>query len=349
VGAVCVSRRRLAALVAALAAACGLGCGSDGEGGGSRTGSQVPRAIAELCRGWTEHPSNPLIGPPFPETIIADPTFLDPSQTPDGRWHLFAHAVLSGIHHYTSPDGVAWTRRPPALFGVGAIRPYLHREGETYYLFYEALTDYYHSHIELRTSSDLFTWSDPTTVLSPELEWETGVLFTTGNPFLLERDGEYWLYYSADGIFLQDTLYFEPKYVGVARSSSITGPYRREPMPLIGPSVTDPELNLGAGSIKLLAEPVAGRWLAFNNTIYNDDVGDSRSSIRLLHSSDGLRWEKACEEPVLGPEPDTWRRSFVYAFDVRPVGDSLWMYFNARNGWFSGTERIGLATRDLAP
>ncbi|MBZ0253956.1 MAG: glycosyl hydrolase family 43 [Candidatus Methylomirabilis sp.] len=326
-------------------AACG---GGGGESDGLRPAA-VPPEIAALCTGWTDHPANPLLAPPFPEQIIADPTFLPPGQAPDGRWHLFAHAILTGVHHYTSEDGVAWTDNPPALLGLARIRPYLFREGPTYYLFYEALTDYYHSHIEVRTSADLFAWSEPTTVLEPEYEWERGALFTTGNPFLLKRDGAYWLYYSADGVFLHDALYFEPKYVGVARGPTPLGPFAKEPLPLIGPSAADPELNLGAGSIKLLDGPVAGRWVAFNNTIYNDADGNSRSAVRGVEQADGLAWEKACAAPVVAPEGDGWKRSFVYAFDVRPAGGALRMYYNARSGWFVGTERIGLASRALGP
>ncbi len=330
-----------AAAFAALVAAFTPGCGSDGAPAANALGG-VPDRVAALCSGWTDHPANPLIAPPPLEPIIADPSFVRPEDAPDGRWHLFAHAVLSGIHHYTSNDGIAWSQAQPALFGAARIRPYVYLEDGTYYLFYEALTDFTHSHMELRTSSDLFEWSEPSTVIEPELEWERGVNFTTGNPFVMKRGDGYWLYYSADGVFLDDTLYFEPKYVGVARSQSIRGPYRKEPLPILGPSITDPELNLGAGSIKLLTAPVDGRWVAFNNTIYDDENGESRSSIRVLFSQDGLAWRRACDEPIVAPEPNTWKRTFVYAFDVKPVGDELWMYYNARAGRFSGSERIGL-------
>ena len=67
--------------------------------------------LAELSRDevaaltWSWDPGSPLIGPPFPSPVLADPTFLPPDATPDGRWHLWAHSLL-GVHHHTSDDGL---------------------------------------------------------------------------------------------------------------------------------------------------------------------------------------------------------------------------------------------------
>nr|MCU0283976.1 hypothetical protein [Candidatus Nanopelagicales bacterium] len=61
--------------------------------------------VAALRWGWD--PRSPLLGPPFPSPVLADPTFLPPDATPDGRWHLWAHSLL-GIHHHTSDDGFTW-------------------------------------------------------------------------------------------------------------------------------------------------------------------------------------------------------------------------------------------------
>ncbi|HSO04929.1 MAG TPA: hypothetical protein VLQ92_10640, partial [Candidatus Limnocylindrales bacterium] len=72
--------------------------------------------LAELSRDevaaltWSWDPRSPLIGPPFPSPVLADPTFLAPDSTPDGHWHLWAHSLL-GIHHHTSEDGITWQRQ----------------------------------------------------------------------------------------------------------------------------------------------------------------------------------------------------------------------------------------------
>jgi hypothetical protein len=47
---------------------------------------------------WIDHPDNPLISPPWPEFLIADPSVVTPDISPDDQWHLFAHSLI-GIHH----------------------------------------------------------------------------------------------------------------------------------------------------------------------------------------------------------------------------------------------------------
>ena len=71
--------------------------------------------------------------PPRTSPIIADPTFLPPAETPDGRWHLFAHSIW-GVHHFVSDDGVGWA--PEGVAVRHAMRAFLHRDGGTYHLFY---------------------------------------------------------------------------------------------------------------------------------------------------------------------------------------------------------------------
>ena len=47
---------------------------------------------------WRVRP-DPVLQPPFPSPVIADPTFLPPDQTPGGDWRLWAHSLL-GLHAY---------------------------------------------------------------------------------------------------------------------------------------------------------------------------------------------------------------------------------------------------------
>ncbi|MFM2283307.1 MAG: hypothetical protein RL222_811 [Bacteroidota bacterium] len=49
----------------------------------------------------------PILFPPFGTPLIADPTVLLPTETPDRKWHLFAHTFW-GIQQFTSADGVQW-------------------------------------------------------------------------------------------------------------------------------------------------------------------------------------------------------------------------------------------------
>ena len=158
----------------------------------------------------------------------------------------------------------------------------------------------------------------------------------------MKREGKYWLYYSAGTVFLPDALYFEPTYIGLARSDNLLGPYQKETEPLISPAADDPYRNMGAGSMKVLEREWNGRLIGFNNGIYRDAEGNSRSAIMIISSLDGISWSNLCPGPIISPEPG-WKQAFVYAFDVRRVGQELWLYYNARDGWFKGRERLGLA------
>lgn len=290
---------------------------------------------------WIDHPDNPLIGPSAPDWMIADPSVLTPDLTPDGRWHLFANAIIQGIQHFVSDDGIRWTRVAKKLF-IG-IRPYIVREDDTYYLFYEKPAGLRGSVIAVRQSRDLLGWSDPRVVSSPEFPWEGKRLRTNGNPCLVRHEGRWRLYFSAGWVFLHDCLFIEPRYIGVAESDHILGPYIKRPEPLIGPSPDPFFRNLGAGSIKVLPPTGSTPWVGFNNGIYRDEDGHSRSEIHLLHSDDGYDWRLVSESPLLAPTNLGWKRALVYAMHVVEYEGQWRMYYNARDGWFIGKERIGLA------
>ena len=290
---------------------------------------------------WEDHPANPLIGPIFPDWMIADPSVLTPDQTPDGRWHLFANAILKGIRHFVSDDGVAW--RPVGYGLFLGIRPFVYLEAGVYHLFYEKAASLRRSVIARRTSTDLNTWSAPVTVLEPQFPWEGRGLRTNGNPCLVKYAGGYRLYFSASWVFLPDCLFIEPRCVGVAEAASIEGPFVKRETPLFGPSAEPYWRNMGAGSMKVLPPNADGVWYAFNNGIYRDKEGRSRSEIHLLKSADGLDWRVVSERPLLAPEAQGWKRALVYAMHVVEYQGEARMYYNARDGWFIGRERIGMA------
>ena len=301
---------------------------------------------AELGRvTWRLDSRNPLLRPPFPSPIIADPTFLPPAETPDGRWHLFAHSLF-GVHHHVSSDGVAW-RRGVRVCG-NALRAFLHREGREYHLLYERCRlmlpirrASWYSHIEMRSSTDLERWTSPTVLLRPSLAWhrEPGGGAAVGNPCLLKTDGGYRLYYSAGLVRLRDCGFDEPRHIGVADAAGLSGPFTPHPRPILSPQADDPFANLGAGSMKVL--PVDDGVVAFQNGIYWD------AAARLLGSTDGLAFAPL-GPPFLRPTRG-WMRSHVYAVDVRRAGRELLLYFNARSAWhwLVGREAIGRATAEV--
>ncbi|MBU1671251.1 MAG: family 43 glycosylhydrolase [Actinobacteria bacterium] len=300
--------------------------------------------MADYLKDWTDHPDNPLIEPPWPEFLLGDPSVVLPADSPDGAWHMFAN-TLTGIQHFTAVDGLHWGRHPKV--GPG-MRAFVYKEDGRFYLYYERFTiPQFRSHIELRESDDLWSWTEPEVVLVPDLPFEGRLSQNVGNPCLVKMGDGYILYYSAGIVFLRDLGFCEPRYVAVATSEGPRGPFNKEGRPMIAPESSDPYLNRGAGAIKVIEDPAGGRWLGFNNGIYRDADGRSRSAILLLTSKNGLEWKRLYSEPIVAPGGDVWKKALVYQLDVHRVGDEMWMYYNARSGWRFGTERIGLATCPL--
>jgi len=289
-----------------------------------------------------------VLAPPG-EPIVGDPTVVAPEASPDGRWHLFAW-TFAAIVHYASADGVAWTEvdRP---FKIGSVRPYVFKEGGVYHLLFEKFSRVAApqiSAIQISDSTDISTWSDPVTILEPTLDWEMETQTTVGNPFVVARDGQYWLYYSAAGVLLPDTGFTEPRYIGLARATDLRGPYSKEPRPIVSPDASVAWRNMGSGSMKVLGDKYAGRWVAFENGIYRDAMGASHSAIQVLESDDGVAWREACPAPPLAPTGSGWKKAFVYAFDTVRRGGDLRVYYNARDGWGTGIERIGFSSVALS-
>ncbi len=292
---------------------------------------------------WEQYEKNPVINPPFPSPIIADPTFLLPESTGDGKWHLFAHSLI-GIHHFISSDGIVW-KRLKGMVSFKSMRPFVFKEGDEYYLFYEKISNLfpYHSHLELRESSNLFEWSKPAVILKPSLTWhKDGSKYgAVSNPCLVKEGDAYRLYYSAGLVYLKDCKFYEPKYIGVANSPKINQEYEILPHPIISPSIDDMYSNLGAGSMKVIKTDDG--YVGFQNGIYWDyRKNHSGSAIRILASLNGYEWNLFRDEPIIKPDKG-WKKTHVYALDVKRVGNKFYLYFNARNGWFFGKEHIGLA------
>ena len=290
---------------------------------------------------WTEHPANPLIEPHFPYWMIGDPTVLLPTETPDGKWHLFANTIPPRLHEFVSEDGISWRR--VRSFCRGAMRPFVRRFDGIYHLFYEQIRWALpmRSRIMHRSSTDLVAWSAAREVLRPHLPWHGKLGRTVGNPCVVHWRDECLLFYSAGTVFLRDCGFVEPACIGLARSRSLNGPWRADPKPLFRPDHNDPLRNLGAGSIKMLPDPEREVLWGFNNGIFRDADGHSRSAVQILKSTDGTAWRPGEDGPFLVPGSG-WKKALVYALDVRWFENELRVYFNARDGWFIGKERIGL-------
>lgn len=307
--------------------------------------------LADYLCDWVEHPDNPLIEPAEGDWLIGDPTVLKPDESVNGLWNMWAYGFL-GIHHLTSSDGIVWEMKPGAMFGLGVVRPFVYADtagdDTVYYLFVEKYEGMTTSAMYYATSFDLENWTDLQVLLAPELDWEMEPNPVLGNPYLTfcEDQGLYRMYYSAGNVYIPECDFYEPRHIGVATASDIAGPWTKRSEPIVSPSESDPLMNMGAGSIKLLDEKIGSRFVALNNGIYQDAEGYSRSAIEVLSSVDGIVWEDVCGGPVVAPG-EGWKNAFVYAFDTVRDGDTIRMYFNARDDWADGVERIGMAVLEL--
>jgi hypothetical protein len=296
---------------------------------------------------WVDHPENPLIEPPFDTKVIAEPTIIMPDSSPDGRWHLYAVSLDAYINHMDSADGVRWNLLDRFTPGWN---PFVVKEGDTFYMFH-------HGHwfvkgesaIVCRSSKNLKSWTEDRVVLRPTFDWEKeGGKAVVRNACVVKLpDKTYRLYYASGYGWLDDCGYEEPLYNGVAFATNITGPYRKHDEPVIGPNGDDPYRNIGAGGLKVYYEQSEQVFVGFNNGIYRDREGRSRSAIHMLLSTDGLGWYSFPHNPVLRPEKG-WKEALVYQLDIRRVGNEIWLWYNSRDGWKEGVERIGLAKHKLA-
>lgn len=310
--------------------------------------AQLTRAEVAAIQ-WQPYPV-PLIEPPFPSPIIADPTFLPPEQCPDSQWHLWAHSMFS-LCSYRSLDGISWERGKPVT--GSALRAQILSAADGlpggYRLTYEKSRLFipsvrsWSSWIESRTSGDLQTWSQPQDLLTPTLLWHhSGKLGqSVSNPCLVKCDDRWRLYYSAGLTMIPDCGFPEPTHIGVAEGPSPAGPFEPLPEPLLSPG--DGPAGFASGALKVLR--VADGWVGFQNAITYDGI-HSASAIWALGSDDGVNWSTLADRPALGPGGQHWRSTHVYALDVRDTAAGPRLYFNARNGyhWTRGRERIGLAT-----
>lgn len=297
---------------------------------------------------WEKPHAKPVIRPPFPSPVIADPSFLAPDQTPDGLWHLFAHSIF-GIRHYTSTDGSRW-RHVHGLTAKKAIRPFIMREQGLYYLFYEKTDKYspYASHIEMKKSTDLKIWSEAVTILRADNIWshEGAPGGSVSNPCLVKTDEGYRLYVSAGLVYLRDCGFSEPRYIGYSSSTTIEGPYTWADSPVIQPDSLDPYRNAGAGAIKVTR--TKNGYIGYENGIAVLKNELSYSAISLLGSADGIHWMKAADKPFLEPGSG-WQRDYVYALDIRYYQGKFYLFYNARRGhhWTVGRECLGVITGTL--
>ena len=309
--------------------------------------------IAQLLNArFTVH-SEPILAPFGASFIAADPSLLTPTQTSDHSYHMFFH-TNTGVFHFASADGIRFDKVQKVV--SNAMRPNINRIGDRYVLYYEktrsllanALTllnlAKWRSAIYAVTSDDLLHWSRPFPVVTQACGYETDPRGSAiSNPFLLPLDDSYRLYFSCGLTYIRDCGFCEPTYVSYAQSASPTEGFVSASRPIIEPDPQNDFLNLCSGCLKVYA--FSDGYVGIQNGIYQKD-GASHSAILMLTSEDGIKFDFA--RILIEPDSqntDSWMHQYVYASHLIRCGDTLRLYFNARDtaDMLRGRECIGFA------
>lgn len=291
---------------------------------------------------------NPVLKHPLNSLVVADPSILTPDKAPDKKWHLFAHTFF-GVYHFESPDGISFTKA--GKITNRAMRPDVNLIDGKYYLYYErtrpvilnALSLFgvkWHSEIYMRESSDLKSWSDEKIIIKHTREYEKderGIAIS--NPFLIEKDGKYRLYYSCGQTFIKDCGFSEPTHISFAESDKVTDGFMSRSKPVISPDKNSRYLNLCSGCIKVYK--LKDCYIGLQNGIFEEN-GKSHSAVMLLKSDDGESFEFV--KSLIAPDKKhKWMAQFVYACNLTVYDNKVRIYFNARNAAdvIRGRENIG--------
>ena len=302
------------------------------------------------------HANNPVILHPFYSNVVADPSVITPDYSHDGKWHLFCHTMF-GVCRYESDDGVSFKNMGRIV--SRAMRPDINIIDGRYYLFYERTKPLignalalvggkWKSEIYCTESADLKTWTEPYIVIGHTRPFEVDEKGQAiSNPFLIEKDDGYRLYYSCGQTFIKDCGFCEPTHISFAESKAISKGYTSRTEPIISPDKNSKYLNLCSGCIKVYK--LKDCYIGLQNGIY-EDGGKSHSAIMLLKSDDGENFEFV--RTFLVPQmcgDNNWMAQFVYACCLTYYGGKLRLYFNARNvaNPILGRESIGIYEADL--
>lgn len=314
------------------------------------TVEQIINADFKIC-------GTPILKPFNGSIVVADPSMLTPDNSHDGKWHMFCHTTF-GIHHFVSNDGIDFCHINK--IANRAMRPNINRIGGRYYLFYERTSPLimnalnvvnavkWKSEIYVVESLDLISWSEPRPVITDAKGFEKSDRGSSiSNPFLLRENGKNRIYFSCGLTFIKDCGFCEPTYISYAESGNITSGYNCAESPIISPDKNNPYLNLCSGCLKVYK--LKDGYIGIQNGLYEKD-GHSHSAIILLTSQDGLsfKFEKMLVEPAV-IDGKNWMKQFVYASHLVRYGNTLRLYFNARDDAnpIKGRECIGYAQAEI--
>mmetsp|Transcript_54015 Transcript_54015/g.96739 ORF Transcript_54015/g.96739 Transcript_54015/m.96739 type:complete len:453 (-) Transcript_54015:143-1501(-) len=332
------------------------------------------QGIGDLS-GVTEWSGNPIIRAPENDPlnwIVGDPTVLHIGD----EIHMWTNGAICCIQHYVAKASTPtkFVQLADAITSPGTVRAYayLSDDNETVTLFFEQYNfpftgSFCKTNVQAAQAKvgvwkfERYTnWAGlGIAVLSPSLPWmDEGQSCPerVGNPFVFYNKAvsKYWQYFSASSVHLSDSNIDEPRYLGLAESDKLLGPYEpllKHPLNIKG-GIPGLEV-IGNGSLKIIRDPSAslegGKAVALANRLTkNATSGATGSTIIMIRTEDGgLSWETV-HAPFIGPSlvPGTWKYAYAYGYDTLPDpldNNYILVYYNARNGYKDGHEQVGVA------
>ncbi len=270
---------------------------------------------------------------------LSDPAFLLPEESPDGLWHMFVHTWI-GVEHLTSTSGLEWKKEH--LVKLRAHSPFIFKQGNVYYLFYEihsrttmkkSVENSSSSRIMVITSTDLLLWSEPRLVLDSakitRAQYKNGPV-RISRPQVIEWAGVYRLYFGAGETRLFDTNEKATARLMYAESDFLDHGYRVNPEPVININGDDEWRNLAVGSVHIvpLSDCVAAFECAFS---YDKENRKSTTNVLLLVSDDGINFDvkKVIQKtPLYG-----WSSRYIRSVDVRyKESEKSWYCYYSASG-----------------
>ncbi len=285
---------------------------------------------------------------------LCSPCVLIPEESPDRRWHLFAHSWV-GIEHFISSSGFDWKS-----LGLVVIRghfPSIYREKNTWYLVYESHDKDYGgkrrlnmrktiSTISMISSHDLSTWSKSEVILSAaDVPYASDYSPPRlSHPQIVSWMGSYRLYFCASEVKMYDTKQKVSACLSCAHSLTLSGSFAPANKPLIKMDPDSRYSNLGCGSFRFVA--CADSIVAFQTGFFfNEEKEKSQSAIILLSSDDGdhFKFEK---ELMTSPEKGWASRCFTSCSVSFKEDENTWYCYYSANGraakYLPVKEKLGL-------
>ncbi len=298
---------------------------------------------------WYPFTEDPILEAKIYTPRLCDPTFILPKDSPDNRWHLFAHNWI-GIQHFVSNNGLDWQAKK--MIELRGHSPFIFFNKGLWYLIYEKHDSspdtlnwqelksndrISRSRIEICHTEDMVNFSKSQILFdSIKVSFAKDKLqrprLSRPQLFYDEKLG-YRLFFGASHILMKDTKQKATLYFAMASSKSLLGPYEvmNNNQPLISPNADDEHRSLATGSIRIL--PVkGGGYIALECAFgWDKENNKSFSSLIQLKSNDGISWRKSERTPVLTLPQKGWASRYITSCDVRYMDDDycFYCYFSA--------------------